>query len=126
MPSVRVLLVDEDDAVLDVTRSFLEREADDLDITTVTTIEDALDRVEAEAFDVVVSDYKMPHMNGVEFSRAVHDRKPDVPFFLFTARDSADVERELAEAPVTGYVRKQTGTDQYRELVEKIHTAVGD
>jgi DNA-binding NtrC family response regulator len=123
MSSVRVLLVDEDDAVLDITRQFLEREDDSLDVSTATSVEAALERIGDDPLDVVISDYKMPHMNGVEFAGEVHEQVPDVPFFLFTARDGGDVEAELEGTTITGFVQKQTGTEQYRELAEKIRTA---
>jgi DNA-binding NtrC family response regulator len=122
--SVSVLLVDEDVEVLDITQTFLEREGDALSVTTIKSVTDALELVDEGTFDCVVSDFKMPEMDGVTFGQKVHERDPDMPFFLFTAREGPDIEDKLVDVDIAGYVQKGTGTEQYSELAEKIQAAV--
>jgi DNA-binding NtrC family response regulator len=121
---VHVLLVDEDPEVLDITETFLERADEGLTVTSVQSVTDALDRLETDSFDCVVSDYKMPKMDGLTLLEEVRDRDPDLPFFLFTAKGGADIEEQAATAGVTGYVQKGTGTEQYDELARRIRDAV--
>lgn len=121
---VRVLLVDEDPDVLDVTRTFLEREDDGFAVTTAGSVEEALAAIEREPFDAVVSDYRMPRMNGIEMAAAVRERRPGVPFILFTARENEALASDLAAADVTGHVQKGTGTEQYSDLAAAIREAV--
>jgi CheY-like chemotaxis protein len=123
---VRVLLVDEDSEVLDVTRTFLEREGSEIEVVTATSGRAALDRVESSSFDVVVSDYRMPEMDGLALAEAIHERAPGLPYVLYTARDSAAFESELG-ATVAGHVHKRTGSDQYVELADLVRdVATGD
>lgn len=116
---LRVLLVDEDADVAAVTCEFLEREDAELDVVTTTSADDAVDMVRTESFDVVVSDYEMPAMSGVELAAELRDRDPDLPFVLYTARGRSMFEAELADS-LAGHVRKRTGSDQYADLVSLI------
>ena len=123
--SVRVLLVDEDEDVLAIAEQFLERADEDFAVTTAASATAALERVDDRPVDAVVTDYRMPETDGISLAEAVRDRC-EVPVFLFTARHDSDLEREVEDAPVAGYVTKRTGTGQYAELAAEIRDAVGD
>ncbi len=122
--TITVLLVDEDLDVLELTQTFLEREDDAIDVTTETSAPDALDRLESESFDCVVSDYSMPSMSGIDFLREARDREPGLPFFFFTGKSQEEIETEAGGIEVTGHVQKGTGTDRYTDLAEEIRAAV--
>jgi DNA-binding NtrC family response regulator len=119
MGTVRVLLVDEDDDVLSITREFLEQEAPALDVETAKSAETAVDRAAGDDVDVVVTDLSMPEMDGVELAEALHERDPDLPCVLYTAHDAETVEAEY-DTTLSGHVRKRTGTDQYAELADLV------
>jgi CheY-like chemotaxis protein len=113
--TVRVLLVDEDRDVLAITREFLEQEDPVLDVATVTSTDEALERVGHDDVDVVVTDLTMPEMDGVALATAVREREPGLPCVLYTAHDEATVQAEY-DTTLSGHVRKRTGNDQYAEL----------
>ena len=115
---VRVLHVDDDADVLDLTATLLEREG--LDVTTAASAEEGLDRLAGETFDCIVSDYDMPGTNGLEFLTALRDRGCEVPFILFTGRGNETVASEAVSAGVSDYLRKGTGTGQYEVLANRI------
>lgn len=121
--SIEVLLVDEDTDVLEIVQTFLEQE-DDLDVTSESDPEAALEMAVADSYDVVVSDYTMPHLDGLELCSAIRDRAGPIPFVLFSAREPSDIEAAADEAGVTDIVQKGTGTEQYTELASKIREAV--
>jgi DNA-binding NtrC family response regulator len=112
--TVRVLVVDEDPNVLDLTAESLETEAPELEVATA-----ALDHVVAEPVDALITDLVMPEKNGVELAAAVHERNPDLPCVLYTARDRETVVAEY-DTTLSGVVRKRTGTDQYAELASVV------
>lgn len=121
---ITVLLVDEDVEVLELTKTFLQREDESMDVETETSAADALDRLEDEPFDCVVSDFSMPNMTGVELLEEFRDRHPGLPFFFFTGKDAEEIESVANSADITGYVQKGTGTERYGELAREIRTAV--
>jgi DNA-binding NarL/FixJ family response regulator len=59
--------------------------------------------------DVVILDYSMPVMNGLDSARAFHRSMPDVPVFLMTAH-GATVRRFLGDLPVSGIFMKDNIT----------------
>ncbi|WP_247009989.1 PAS domain S-box protein [Halorientalis litorea] len=122
--AVRVLHVDDEAAVVELAAELLERESDRLTVSTETDPRNAVDYVAREPVDCVVSDYDMPGMNGVEFLQAVRERKPDLPFVLYTGKGSEEIASEAISAGVTDYLQKETGTDQYAILANRIENVV--
>jgi len=118
---IDVLVVDEDAEVLELTATFLQSKGDRIAVETETDPEHAAERAVNGAFDCVVSDYRMPGMNGTELCLAVREHR-ELPFFLFTAADRDVVESD--SECISGYVRKGAGTDHYEELVAQIERAV--
>lgn len=124
-PTIRVLVVDEDSDVLDVTELFLERASDAIDVETETDPADAVDRIDTESFDCVVSDYRMPGLDGLELYEAIGGEDSEMPFFLLSATDEKSVADAADAAGVTGFIQKSAGTDHYADLAERIEDAVG-
>jgi CheY-like chemotaxis protein len=121
---ISVLVVDEDEDVLELTETFLERESDAIAVEAETSSRDALDRIESGAYDCVVSDYRMPGMDGLELFEAVREREPSLPFLLFSAAVDEETVSEAEAAGVTAFLRKGAGTDHYRRMAATIEGAV--
>mgnify|MGYP000170992010 CR=1 FL=1 len=122
--TIRVLHVDDEPDLADLTATFLEREDDRFAVETVTSASAGRESLEQRQFDCVVSDYDMPGRNGIEFLRAVRERYPDLPFLLFTGKGSEEVASDAISAGVTDYLQKGGGTDQYAVLANRITNAV--
>jgi DNA-binding NtrC family response regulator len=121
---IRVLVVDEDEDVLELTETFLERENDAIDVETETNPEAAVERVESASFDCVVSDYRMPGMDGMDLFEAVRDEDPSLPFVLFSAAVDESTATEAEDAGVTAFVEKGIGTDHSSEIAATIENQV--
>ncbi|MUV88754.1 PAS domain S-box protein [Halapricum sp. CBA1109] len=121
---IRVLHVDDDPSFLEVVATYLENEDEDLTVFTEDTAADGVDRIEADDIDCVVSDYRMPEMDGLAFLEAVREAHPEIPFVLYTGHGSEEIASEAISAGVTDYMQKETGTDQYTLLANTIRNAV--
>ncbi|MXR51974.1 response regulator [Halovenus sp. WSH3] len=120
---IDVLVVDEDDDMLELTETFLERESDAISVTTEKHPPTAAERLEDGEFDCVVSDLRMPEMDGIELCQAVREKRPELPFFLFTAASPSDIESQEGSDQLSGTVQKGTGTDHYTDLANRIEAA---
>ncbi|MBX0324481.1 response regulator [Halomicroarcula sp. F13] len=121
--SLEVLLVDEDRDVLEIVETFLGQE-DDLSVTSEADPETALEMALTGEYDAVVSDLKMPRLDGLELCAAIREQDESLPFFLFSAREPGDVQPAATQAGVTAFVQKGTGTEQYSALADRIRDAV--
>ncbi|EMA62868.1 hybrid sensor histidine kinase/response regulator [Halorubrum lipolyticum] len=122
---IRVLHVDDDPDLAEVTASFLEREDPRIAVDTASNATEGLERLDGSetAIDCVVSDHDMPGPNGIEFLEAVRERDPDLPFILYTGKGSESVASEAISAGVTDYLQKGGGTEQYEILANRVADA---
>ncbi|MFB6228137.1 MAG: PAS domain S-box protein, partial [Halobacteriales archaeon] len=121
---IRILHVDDDPSITDLTGTFLEREDDRFTIETAASADEGLQRISDHPPDCIVSDYNMPGMNGIEFLQTVREEHPDLPFILFTGKGSETVASDAISADVTDYLQKGSGTEQYELLANRIRNAV--
>ena len=119
-----VLLVDDDPSMLDLTATFLERERDEFTVISESFGDEALERLERERVDAIVSDYDMPKMNGLDFLENVRQDHPDTPFVLFTGKGSEEIASEAISKGVTDYLQKETNASQYSVLANRLLNAV--
>lgn len=124
-PSLRVLCVDDEPGLAALVAAYLERD-DGIDCEAVaeTDPDAALERIEREAFDCVVSDYDMPGRTGVELLSAARETEPDLPFLLFSATEPDAIAAEMVRAGVSDYVGKRGGADGYTALLRRVEHAV--
>ncbi|WP_224268121.1 response regulator [Haloprofundus salinisoli] len=113
---IRVLHVDDDPALLDVVASLIEHKCDDLSVTSVERPQSALTLLESGPFDCLVSDYRMPTMNGLQLRDAVCESHPTLPFLLFTNVPHIELDRPI---PRQHYLEK-SGPDQFEALAARV------
>jgi PAS domain S-box-containing protein len=122
--TIRILHVDDDPAFVEMASTFLERADDRFAVETSTTVREALHHLDERGVDCVVSDYAMPHTNGIEFLEAVREDHPSLPFILFTGNGSEAVASEAISAGITDYLQQRSGSEQYELLANRIENAV--
>jgi response regulator RpfG family c-di-GMP phosphodiesterase len=85
----RILLVDDEPNVLKaVRRIFMD---DDLDITTAASGQEALDHLQSNPVDLILSDHNMPGMTGVDFLAKASELYPETVRMLLTGRGELDI-----------------------------------
>jgi len=123
---IRVLHVDDDPSFRDMTAKFLNQETGRFEILEAGRATEAREQLHESAVDIdcIVSDYALPDMTGVELLETVREAYPDLPFVLFTGKGSEAVARDALRAGATDYLQKQSGTEQYDLLSNRIRNAV--
>ncbi|MEI6840781.1 MAG: PAS domain S-box protein [Methanomicrobiales archaeon] len=118
--AIRVLYVDDEPDLLDIGKQFLE-ESGDFSVTTSGSAPAALDLISREKFEVIISDYQMPEMDGVQFLVEVRSRYGQVPFIMLTGRGSEEVAIQAINNGVDFYLQKGGEPEaQFSELSDKI------
>lgn len=116
-----VLLVDDEPGFLKQAEIFLEKEDKDICIETVSSAGEALELLNNDDFDCIVSDYKMPKMDGIEFLEIVRKEKnSNIPFIVFTGRGHEDVAMKALNLGADNYLQKNKNPNQYTVLADTI------
>jgi PAS domain S-box-containing protein len=122
---IRVLHVDDDPDLSDLTASFLEREDSRITVQTALNAAEGLDRLDDDGdIDCVISDHDMPGGTGIDFLESVRERDADIPFILYTGKGSESVASDAISSGVTDYLQKGGGTEQYEILANRVVEAV--
>jgi response regulator RpfG family c-di-GMP phosphodiesterase len=95
LKSCRLLIVDDEERILAALRRALRREG--YDILTAGSAQEALRLLSCSAVDIILSDHKMPGMDGMELLAEAAERRPSAARLLITGWTEA-VPRELLES----------------------------
>lgn len=102
----RVLIVDDEEKVAFFLRESLEELGHDCTIIAAGSGEEALERVQQEHYDLLVSDLRMPGIDGLELFERVREVSPHTRLILITAYGSDEVEAEAARLEAYDYITK--------------------
>ena len=114
---------DEEDACQGIVRLMAET---GVEVHYVTNGEDAFHRLcyareAGNAYDVVLLDWKMPRMNGLEAARLIREEYPEnIPILLLTAYDWSDIEQEAAELGIQYFMPKPFFISSFRNAMSRI------
>lgn len=112
-----ILVVDDERSICELLDIALRREGHKVE--TVTGGEAAKRKIESALFDVVVTDIKMPNVDGVEVLRCAHQVSPETAVILMTAVDDYEAAVQAVKAGgATDYIRKSPG------VVDEIKLAI--
>ena len=116
-----ILLLDDDFDIITVFRLGLEDKGFHVSVFTDHLL--ALDhfQMNPEQFGLVISDIRMPVMNGYDFIKKVKEMKPEVKVFLMTAFKIDDIEfrRELPLVKVDEIIHKPISLEDFTSMVSK-------
>lgn len=121
----RVLYVDDEAALLQIGKIFLEKSGK-ISVETALSAKEALDAVSSREYDVVISDYEMPLMNGIDLLKKLRSEGNTIPFIIFTGRGREDVASDALNSGASFYLQK--GGDpkaQFDELINMTERAIG-
>jgi len=121
--SHRILHVDDNPDHLEILRLSLETIAPKMEIISTDSPIEALNIIEEQKFQCIVSDYMMQEMDGIDLCRKVKETR-DIPIIIYTGRGSEEVASASFEAGADDYIRKENGQGHFEVLAKRIETAV--
>mgnify|MGYP001592118673 CR=1 FL=1 len=121
---IRVLHVDDDLTFLEIAKQCLEAQGR-IQVDTVLSAEEALEKLREEEYDAVISDYQMRGKDGLEFLRELRDKGNFIPFIMFTGKGREEVAVRTLNLGADNYVNKNGAPETvYAELAHDIHSVV--
>jgi DNA-binding NtrC family response regulator len=115
MPAEKILVVDDEQSMTQFLSIVLRKEG--YQVTTVNNGRDALEKVRAENFDVVISDIKMPGMDGIQLLNGVKKHDPVLPVVIMTAYASQQSAIDAVNLGAFQYLIKNAKNDEIKLVV---------
>ncbi len=113
----RILVIDDDAVACEFLQEVLQR--DGYDVAAYTSALTALEQDLSE-YDLLMSDIRMPGMDGLQFLSEVHKKWPNLPVILMTAYGSLETTMEAISLGAWDYISKPFSPEDCRALVKKV------
>jgi DNA-binding NtrC family response regulator len=120
MGGKRILVVDDQESMRDMLADLLDMMGHEA--RTASGGAEALDRLQQEAIDLVITDLNMPEMDGMELTKRIKSRTPTLPVIVITGYGTFHTERQVLASGADGYIPKPCTIHRVRETV---NTALG-
>lgn len=105
---IKVVVAEDHNALIDGIRLFLEYEDDIALMGYANNGRELLDLIERKTVNVVITDIRMPVMDGIEATRTISKKYPNIKVIAFTMFDQDDAVNEMLEAGAKGYILKNS------------------
>ena len=113
----KILLVEDDTAILNTLRRVLMGE--DYEVAIEKTGDAGLARAKSEPFDIVLTDLKLPGLNGLELVRQLHASRPRLPILMMTAHGTTETAIEATQSGAYDYLLKPFEVPELLALVSQ-------
>ena len=119
---IRLIIADDHPVIIDGIKLILEREKDIHLVAEVYDGKQLLDILEKEKVDVVLTDVNMPELNGIEVTKIIRQKYPDIKVIAFSQYDEKRFVKQILKSGASGYMLKSTSA---REIIKGIHMVFG-
>lgn len=100
-----VLYVDDEPALLEVGKLYLEKDGD-ISVYTAPSVEEGNAILINTDIDVIISDYDMPEINGIDFLRTIRESGNSIPFIIFTGKGREEIVIQAIDYGADSYIQK--------------------
>ena len=118
LKKMKLLLIDDDEWIRDSMRLFFESEG--CDLVTLETAEEALERIEKQPFDIIISDFRLPGMDGIELFKRIPGSCRSTLKILITAYMNEKVVSAAKKVGVHDMIEKPFKTETIEKSLYKL------
>jgi len=102
--NMKILIIDDDEWIRDSLRIFFEAEG--CPVVVLETAEEGLAELKYQAYDLIIVDYKLPGLDGLEFLKRILDGCSDAMKVLITAYRTNSMVAEARKLKIQGFIEK--------------------
>ncbi len=113
----KILIVDDEQSMRDFLSIMLKKEG--YEVAAADTAGAGLKAVQGEIFDLVISDVRMPGMDGIELLKAVKEISPETVVVMITAHATAETAVEAMKLGAYDYITKPFKVDEIKLVIQK-------
>ena len=117
--SMNVLIVDDYKTMLRIIRNLLKQIGfENVDEATDGT--QALEKLKGKSYGLIISDWNMEPMTGIDLLREVRGNGSDIPFIMVTAENKTENVLAARQAGVNNYIVKPFNADTLRQKISSV------
>ena len=118
LPSVRILIVDDDRAICDLMQTLLESDGYSVKAMSDPTLVE--DEVKAGGYHLIILDLMMPKMDGIEVLRRIRKIDSDIAVVIFTGYPNLESAVQSMKLDAVDYIKKPFDVDEFREVLSRV------
>jgi two-component system OmpR family response regulator len=120
MSQGRLLIVDDDGALLGMLKAYIKQLLPDHQVIGLQDGAAALTELRRQPFDLILTDYMMRGINGLDLAQAIHQISPNLPVILMTGRYSYnEIQTRAGSADLAGFLAKPFTMWQLRKALQE-------
>lgn len=117
----KILLVDDEKNILKVMSASLKKEG--YEVETSRSGEEAVGKIGTDRYNLVITDYKLPGLNGLDLLQEIKGKYPDMPVIILTAYGTIEKAVEAMKKGASNYLTKPLNLEELtlvvRDVIEK-------
>ena len=113
----KILIIDDEKSVLDMLNVVFKKEG--YRVKKSLSAQKALELIDEEDFDLILSDIRLPQISGMELLRKIKEKKPGIPVIMITAYGTIKQAVEAFKAGAIDYVVKPFDVDELKIIVSQ-------
>jgi two-component system nitrate/nitrite response regulator NarL len=117
---INLMLVDDHQIMMDGIKALLKNERAFSIIAETTKPLTVLDLIGKKMPDIVIADISMPELNGIELTKLIKQKYPEVKVLALSMHNDKQTITEMLQAGISGFVLKNTGKKELIDALEKI------
>ncbi|MDG1276592.1 MAG: response regulator transcription factor [Algoriphagus sp.] len=124
MSPIRIVLLDDHHIVLEGLRFLLDQDPSFVVLASFTEPEKVISFLEIQQPDILLTDYSLPGMNGLELIQKVKTSYPSVKCVLLSMHDEPAVVRDAIKSKINGFLFKNISKGDLKSALQKIHSGL--
>ena len=115
---MRILLIDDDEWIRDSLSLYFEGEG--CHLIALETAEEGIEALKGQNYDIIIVDYRLPGMDGLEFLKRIQGPCPHTKKVLITAYRSKEVVSKAMKIGIDGFIEKPFTTRNIEESLSRV------
>ncbi len=112
-----ILVIDDEQIVLSLVEDTLSDEG--YDVTTTLSANEAIELIKAHQFDFILTDIRMPEMNGIELVKEIHKIHPTIGVIFMTGYANLDTAKQAIKEGAYDYIMKPFELSEIRQAISR-------
>ena len=115
---MKILLIDDDKWIRNSLSLFFESEG--CHLLALETAEEGIEALKSQPYDIIIADYRLPGIDGLEFFKRIQDTQPHAMKILITAYKDGRIVSEAVKVGIQDFIEKPFTTNTIEQSISRV------